>query len=546
MPESKRTMLSVLAVPDTSSIRTAEFRGQEHTVIPTIALVEGVLWPANAPSPELALAEEFGRFPEGWNGRPVMFDHPRIDGEAVSASTPEVLEDNSFGQLFNTVLEGSKLKTEIWINKDQVENLDDDAKQVVRDLMDGKVVEVSTGLFTMNEPQDGDFDGEHFEAIWRNIVPDHLAVLPPGVQGACSVEDGCGAPRSNVTNMVIVGDTPIDSDTITSVSDNISWINSDGTTFSPVMRAARMNADCDCQTVTGNDEQEGIFKRILAMAGGVLGFTSSDEHLSDSDMRAAINAALDTVENDFFFILAVFPDTGQVVFERGFSGSLFRRDFSIDSDGTVNLSSDALPVRPVTQFVPVEIDAGEPTDNSESTIQENAMNKEELVSALIANAASQFTDDDREWLMSLEEPQLSRMAPVTAEEVFPEVQPPTKEAVTEPVVETPVVEVTEPPISTEDYIADAPEEVQAVLNEGLKMHRARKDQIVGALVANSRCKFSQEDLNAKSLTELENIASLAIDITFVGSAPVLSIQSEDDAIPEPPQLFDLSKTADAA
>ncbi len=526
MPEAKRTMLSVLATPDTAGIRTAEFRGQEHTVIPTIALVEGVLWPANAPSPELALAEEFGRFPDGWNGRPVVFDHPRVDGEAVSANSTEVLEDNSFGQLFNTVLEGNKLKTEIWINAEQVKDLPEKAQAVVQDLMNGEVVEVSTGLFTMSEPQEGDFDGEHFEAIWRNIVPDHLAVLPPGVKGACSIEDGCGAPRSN-----------------TSTTEILVFENASGTSFDPVMRAARLNAnDCACD----EEAQKGIFQKLLDMAGGAFGFTSNDEHLSDSDMRAAINAALDKAESEFFFILAVFPDTGEVVFERGFTGSLFRREFSIGSDGTVSLGSDVTPVRPVTQFVPVEIDTGEPTDNSESTIQENAMNKEELVSALIANAASQFTDDDRDWLMTLEEPQLSRMAPVVSEDVFPEVQPKVVEGpVVEPMVE-PVVEVVDDPVTTEDYIAAAPEEVKEVLNEGIKMHRARKDQIVTALVANARNKFSKEDLEAKSLTELESIASLATDITFAGNAPTLSVQSDDDAVPEPPQLFDLSKTANAA
>ena len=168
----KRIMLSVQATPDIASIRTAELFSEEHTIIPCIALVEGVLWPANAPAPEFALAEEFGRFPDGWNGRPVVYDHPKINGEAVSASHPDVLEDVGFGQLFNTSVSNGKLKTEIWINEERVKNMSEDVQDAVDRLKSGDdTIEVSTGLFTMSEVASGEFEGAEFEAIWRNIVP---------------------------------------------------------------------------------------------------------------------------------------------------------------------------------------------------------------------------------------------------------------------------------------------------------------------------------------------------------------------------------------
>jgi len=40
------------------------------------------------------------------------------------------------------------------------------------------------------------FRGERFTEIDRRIIPDHLALLTEE-QGACSWEDGCGAPRLN-------------------------------------------------------------------------------------------------------------------------------------------------------------------------------------------------------------------------------------------------------------------------------------------------------------------------------------------------------------
>lgn len=41
--KTRVAMFSVLAKPDVSAIRTQEFNGVEHTVIPVVMLVEGVL-----------------------------------------------------------------------------------------------------------------------------------------------------------------------------------------------------------------------------------------------------------------------------------------------------------------------------------------------------------------------------------------------------------------------------------------------------------------------------------------------------------------------
>jgi len=518
-----KIMLSIQATPDVASIRTAELYNEEHTIIPCVALVEGVLWPANAPAPELALAEEFGRFPDGWNGRPVVFDHPKVNGEAVSASHPDVLEDVGFGQLFNTVVTNDgKLKTEIWINEERVKNMSEDVQDTVDRLKGGdETVEVSTGLFTMSEVASGEFEGEAFEMIWRNIVPDHLAILPVGVKGACSVADGCGAPRTNH--------------------------------MKPVMRAMQMNinaSNCEC-----DDDTKGIFQKIMEKAGDILGITGSSENLSDNDTRTAIQGALSTQEQ-YFWIMAVFDGgdgTGIVVYESFDTGKLFERAFTIDEGGGVTIGADKKEVRPVTQFVEVPNPADvtdnavneDETETQDGSIQEISTMKEkdQLVSDLIASEATQFADSDRDWLSTLEESQLASMSPIEIEAPTEEVKEPSEEPSEEANAEE-IVDNNEGPVSTEDYIAAAPVEVQEVLNESLRMHSGRKDALVKGILDNARCSFSDKDLQAKSLTELEQIASLASDITFEGQAPVVSREHEDDNLPpEPVQLFDLSKTA---
>ena len=545
MPE--RTMLSVQATPDVAGIRTAEFRGQEHTVIPVVALVEGVLWPANAPTPELALAEEFGRFPEGWDGSPVVFDHPRdSDGAPIAANAPEVLEDNAFGQMFNTTLDGVKLKSEIWVNNDLIQNLTEEAQATVNKLIAGDtVIEVSTGLFMLSEPSTGEFNGQHFDAIWRNIVPDHLAVLPEGVAGACSVEDGCGAPRSNNDQGQL-----------------LTFTTQDGEhAFQPVMRAARMHEACgdnDDSIITNNDGPEEVkaqktfLKRLMQRASAIFAPRDNSEGISDRDLRIALDIAITDDEQDFIFVTAVFQgddNSGTVVYEKGFEPLFFERSFTMNDDGSVTLGDEKTAVRPETKFVPIELSG---TD-SDGTIQENAMNqKEELVNGLIANDASQFTEEDREWLISLEEAQLAKLSPVDNADDDADSgdgSDANDNDNTDAIDLHPVAgaDGDGTPVSTEDYIADAPEEVQAVLNQGLSMHRARKSALVGALVANSRCKFSKDELESKEIPELENLAALAVDISYEGASPVLSIaRGADDAVPEPPQLFDLNQTADAA
>jgi len=469
--QTQNIMLSIQATPDVAGIRTATLYEQEYTVIPAVVLVEGVLWPANAPSPELALAEEFGRFPAGWNGRPVVYDHPRVDGLAVSASSPGVLEGNSFGQLFNTRLDNKKLKTEIWINNSRVSAMSEVAQEVIADLQKpNNMVEVSTGLFTMSENTTGMYEGQKYDAIWRNIVPDHLAVLPRGITGACSIADGCGAPRTN--NM------------------------------EPVMRAAQLNTAasslegpakgaCPCEQMPTVDDLS-MLQKFTSWCSNVL--SVSGDHMVVSTSADTTN--LDTMSE-------------------------------------------------------TKIVSGNADDVNPGNIQENAMNTEELVNELIANEGTQFIEEDREWLSTLEEAKLSRMTPVVAsaeekatEGVQSEGEQPAAVAVA-PVDNSAAVTK---PVTTDDYIAAAPPEVRAVLNAGLRMHQSRKDALIQGLKANSRCKFTEAQLKAKDIEELESLVELAaVEVTYEGNGASLSANAENDDNQAPPApLIFTTKNADAA
>ncbi len=178
-------------------LRREKLEGREHIVVPVVALVEGVIHASNSATPELVLAEEFGRVPPAWDGRPVMMDHPELHGEKTSANQPEVLAKWRIGFIFNTRVEDLKLKLEAWIDPERIKEVGEDAERLLARIESGdERVEVSVGVFVETESRSGEFHGKRFLAVWRDVLPDHLAMLPEGTVGACSIDMGCGAPRA--------------------------------------------------------------------------------------------------------------------------------------------------------------------------------------------------------------------------------------------------------------------------------------------------------------------------------------------------------------
>jgi len=170
-----------------SLLKTVMFEGQRHIVMPVVLIKQGVL------NGIFYSSEELRKFPEAWNGRPVPILHPKKDDEPISANSPKVLEQQNVGILFNVSFEDDSLKGEIWLNEKKMLKI---APNLLRKLRDGIMIEVSTGLFIEMEETRGRFEGNEFFAEAFNFRPDHLALLP-GEVGACSIEDGCGTPRTN-------------------------------------------------------------------------------------------------------------------------------------------------------------------------------------------------------------------------------------------------------------------------------------------------------------------------------------------------------------
>lgn len=64
------------------------------------------------------------------------------------------------------------------------------------------------------------------------------------------------------------------------------------------------------------------------------------------------------------------------------------------------------------------------------------------------------------------------------------------------------------PKNAEEFIANAPAEIQEVLRDGLRIQREEKESCIKTIKANKKNKFTDAQLNAKSLDELETIVAL--------------------------------------
>ncbi|MGD0767072.1 MAG: DUF2213 domain-containing protein [Tepidisphaeraceae bacterium] len=173
------------------NFKIKELEGRPHWVVPCVLGVEGV-WNGSRGS-LLYTANDLAKSASLWCGKPVVVYHPQMSLSGI-AGDPAIFSRQKIGTIFNARFDRKSraLKAECWIDPQRAAAVDE---RVLDAIKNGDVMEVSTGLFTDNEPVSGTFNGRGYVAIARSHLPDHLAILPDQ-QGACSVEMGAGLCRN--------------------------------------------------------------------------------------------------------------------------------------------------------------------------------------------------------------------------------------------------------------------------------------------------------------------------------------------------------------
>lgn len=464
-----------------------QFHGMSHTVIPLVALVEGVLQGVNAPGPEFVSASEMARSVMGWNGRPVVIDHPKLNGQLVSANLPEVLETELVGQVFNARVEDGKLKMEAWVlNKDyEVDRL----QQTIERVKEGDVVELSTGFFAEAQNTPGRYKDEPFDAVLVNIQPDHLAILSEG-KGACSIEDGCGTNR----------------------------VNEAAPGKKPEQAPRAQHKDCECK------EQKGFINLLRKTFGLRPNLTREDEMI-------ALDLKLGKMLGDDQFYMIYAIQDGRVTYFT--PDGLLQRPFEFAEDGSVILGEEAIEVRPETDFVPLKAHEEKNMPKKET---------ESKVTALISNEQTQFTEDDRPWLEGLEEAQLDKLAPVALEKHKDDKN---NEDDEEEMKKDDKSRLNSKPRTFEDVLASAPAEVRESIQHGQRLFSEHRESMIETIKANEKNKFTNDELKGLGIDMLERLAALAAKDDFSGRGfrSQATPKGNQNEAPAPVLVFDPPKQA---
>lgn len=155
--------------------------------------------------------------------------------------------------------------------------------------------------------------------------------------------------------------------------------------------------------------------------------------------------------------------------------------------------------------------------------EEKDMDRKEVIDKMLGNAEfckdAGLTEENRQWLEGLEDAHFNLFQNVFTRIAGCECQNPKEEKKIEnesSKKKEEVVPVTNAK-TADEFIANAPEEFKEVLSESLRMHKQKKNDIVKELLGNKRNKFTQEELEAKGMRELEILSELAnIPVTYSG------------------------------
>ena len=456
------------------SLRTEVYEGKEHLVVPVVMMVEGVHNGSHGPI--LHTIEELGKFPGAWNGIPIPVLHPKEGDSFISANSPKVLQKQRVGWVFNTHVDGKKLKAEAWLEKDKLGKV---SPKTLTMIQSNLPMDVSVGVFTEDEETPGEWNGVKYRAIARNHRPDHLALLP-GETGACSWEKGCGV-RVNAEG----GEVDVKMD----LGELRNTLLEEG------LAIIQVNADPAFEDIT-----QGI-SQIL--------------HTLNTPTRSYY---LNEVHDKYFIFEVGARPLGD---EAKTTYTLYKHAYSLDANGKPVLEGEPEEVVRKVQYVKALMEGGNGMERKDIKTNESKPCCPEKVELLVNSKHSPFKEKDKEWLNSLTQEQIDKIVvPVVnleaEEQVKMEEKKKLEESKEEPKAETQVntashadmIKAFQETIKTpEDFLKIAPADMRDLFANGLKLHQEQRKVLIEKVAAYSDA-FTREELEGKSMEELNKLAKL--------------------------------------
>ena len=352
-------------------IREVMHQGRKHIVVPVVMMVEGVH--NGSMGPLLHTTDELGKYPESWNGIPVVINHP-IDNEGnnISANSPEIIDSEvTVGKVYHAHIVDTKLMAEAYLDENKLSEISPNALSAI---MNGDPLEVSIGVFTDEDRVSGTWHNEEYNAVAINHRPDHLALLPEGI-GACSWEDGCGI-RVNQKK-----------------------------------KGGKNNMN-DEKIVQINEEKKNHIQFILDanMDQGYKMMIESTQRILDRMDNQNVLHYLEEMNNEYIIYSKR---------DRESSGKkMLKCQYELDVNGVPQLIGDSIEVKQKIEYIPVNTHMIRTKfNNNNNSKGGNTMSDEkkpcgqcmEKVVAIIQSNAAGMSETDREWLLTQEEATLDML-----------------------------------------------------------------------------------------------------------------------------------------
>jgi len=550
--------LQVITANITGMIRNDRMEDRDYLVVPMIMLVEGVHDGSNGPL--YYPADELAKTPEIWNHKPVIVYHPSKNGLGISACDPDILSNRKVGVIMNTIFEGeddngaARLKAEAWLEVDRVNKVDD---RIATAIENNEMMELSTGLFTDNEVVEGEWYGEHYDAIVHNLRPDHLALLPD-LKGACSIEDGAGFLRLNEEGDFVLNPQPEETENYIRIRQKNPGLFKEGS-----FRTITISSSKGIKAVIGRLKkppkgqagsavvQTFLFdKKKWTMAKAkkwVKDHKPTANELGYNEIRTKLSDLL-RQNDDYVWVEDVWDEF--FIFEK--DGRFFKQNYTL-KDEEVSVSGLTLEVKKDIRWLDMS-DNVVVNENGNIVVnkdKEKVMDeKKKIVDNLISSKTTKWEEANREWLMTQEEDILQNMLPLANQEEDDKDKDDKDKAADDKTGDDKTGddktaddkseeedETTENEITVDEYIKKAPTELQGVLRSGLAAHNATKAKLIKIVTSNKRNKFTKEQLQTKELDELRALAALATDPNYSGQGdPVDNVEEDEEEPMETPTM----------
>lgn len=192
----------------------------------------------------------------------------------------------------------------------------------------------------------------------------------------------------------------------------------------------------------------------------------------------------------------------------------------------------------------------EEANMSEKTNVPEVKDQKKRIDALIANEATSYNEECREYLMGLNENQLSPIEAmlntlienkVTIDELKSNAEKKEKKPVEIIKTPAPITNANESIDTVESYIAKAPPQIQEVLTNGMTLVQNQRLAMINKIKTNKRNTFTDEYLNTMSMDMLSGLATLAEPETdYLGQGGVkMMVNKQMKTVPDPPKIWDL-------